>query len=207
MCSVSDARLLVNYISSLPNFSFSVKDFQTYGHMGAVITDTILQSGLNYRTVVQPRVKSVMSRYPTAQTTSVFLTVIQTYGASYVLNWQHPEKLNRVQNLTEFLIKVNIDTEEQLRNWLVYPANISSLLAIRGIGAKTVDYLKNLVGIPTVAVDRHIRNFVANAGIQCREYNEVRSVVEFAADLLNIPRCSIDRAIWSYMVDKRINVQ
>jgi hypothetical protein len=197
-----DARQLTNYILSLPNFGFSVKQFTGYGHMGAVITDTILQPGLNYRTVVAPRVKSVIVRYPTAQTTSAFLAVIKTDGVGYVLNWQHPEKLSRTQHLTRFLVNANVDTEEQLKSWLLHPANCLSLLEIRGIGAKTVDYLKNLVGISTVAVDRHIRNFVANAGIQCKDYSEVRLVVEFAADLLGIPRCSLDRAIWSYMANK-----
>jgi endonuclease III len=71
-------------------------------------------------------------------------------------------------------------------------------MRIRGIGLKTGDYMKNLSGIPTVAVDRHIRKFVKEAGVSVKRYEEVRQIVEYAADLLSIERNRLDRAICLY---------
>jgi hypothetical protein len=53
---LDNALQLINFISSLPDFSIEVNYSFGYKHMGAVVSDAILQSGLNYRTVVQPRI-------------------------------------------------------------------------------------------------------------------------------------------------------
>ena len=43
-----------------------------YCHMGATLTDTVLQAGLNYRSVVLPRVSRILDLYPNAKTTTSF---------------------------------------------------------------------------------------------------------------------------------------
>jgi hypothetical protein len=35
-----------------------------YGHMGATLTDAVLQSGISYETVVLPRVERILRDYP-----------------------------------------------------------------------------------------------------------------------------------------------
>ena len=47
-----------------------------YCHMGATITDTILQAGVKYATVVVPRVKNILEKYPEAKTTSDFYRLL-----------------------------------------------------------------------------------------------------------------------------------
>ncbi len=198
MKQLQDARILADYISSINGFIIDRNPIITYGHMGAIITDTILQSGLNYKTVVKPRVKKILKKYPSHKTTSDFLKILTTEGSDCVLNWSHPEKINRVLKLTNFFADLKVEKEKHLKSWIVSSSNCKMLLKIKGIGPKTIDYLKKLVGISTVAVDRHIRKFVACAGIEIKGYNDIRSVVEFAADLLDIPRYSLDQAIWSH---------
>jgi endonuclease III len=73
------------------------------------------------------------------------------------------------------------------------------LHSLNGIGPKTVDYIKMLVGIPSVAIDRHVRVFVQAAGLPQTRYAEVQQVVQLAADTLEMNRSSFDWAIWSYV--------
>lgn len=201
MSQVQEAQQLANYVLSLPGFSIDQQPKHTYDHMGAVIADTILQAGLNYRTVVEPRVRDILHKYPEARTTSMFYSLIGQIGVGRVLNWKHHEKISRVFRLTRFFMEAKIEEEEDLRNWLDIPDSIDSLLKLKGIGLKTVDYLKNLVGIPSVAVDRHIRSFITGAGIRKNEYMEIRTIVENAADLLSVSRQSLDHAIWLYLAE------
>jgi len=66
-----------------------------------------------------------------------------------------------------------------------------------------MDYLKMLVGIPAIAVDRHIRTFVARAGFVSNNYTEIRRIVEQAADKLEIHHSNLDYAIWAHVSQLR----
>lgn len=63
-----------------------------------------------------------------------------------------------------------------------------------------------LVGIPAIAVDRHIRAFVQQSGFKSHNYTAIRKVVEDAADQLNMHRTDLDYAIWLH-VSQKINLQ
>jgi hypothetical protein len=196
---LADARRVADYIVTLDGFTISTRKVQPYGHMGATITDSILQAGVNYRTVVEPRVRQVLHKYPEAKTSTAFLSVIEYYGAGGVLSWRHPEKPRRVHVLTSYFVSMNVQTEACLRELLLDTGRCEELLKIKGIGPKTVDYLKRFAGISAVAVDRHLRRFIYSAGVRRAAYDEVRLVVAYAADLLRVPRCSLDHAIWTYL--------
>ncbi|TOO24339.1 hypothetical protein CGH40_22920, partial [Vibrio parahaemolyticus] len=72
----------------------------------------------------------------------------------------------------------------------------NELQTLNGIGPKTVDYMKCLVGIDSVAVDRHIKSFAKAAGIERFDYDFLRDVFCSAADLLSISRRSFDSWVW-----------
>jgi hypothetical protein len=57
------AKSLVSYIQSLKDFV--IVDFcdTNYGHMGATISDAILQAGTKYETVVRPRIDRIRKIY------------------------------------------------------------------------------------------------------------------------------------------------
>lgn len=196
---LGNARQLADFISSLDDFNLNFRSNTTYNHMGATLSDAILQSGLNYRNVVLPRIRRILNIYPDVTTTTEFLLIIEIYGADCVLDWNHSEKPRRLCELTSLLCKNNIESEDDLRTWLKKQSNCLTLLELKGLGPKTVDYLKRLVDIPTVAVDRHIKTFVSFAGLKQQRYEEIKIVVEFAADLLEVNRSHLDYAIWLYM--------
>lgn len=199
---IPSAQKLVSYIESLDDFPIPKNRVYSYDHMGAVLTDTILQAGLNYKTVVAPRVNRVINTYPEAKIVSIFLLTIHRDGPQKILNWNHPEKPQRLLQLTEFLYNHGIESETDLHNWLIPPENSYLLISIKGIGPKTVDYLKNLVKISSVAVDRHIRNFVQNAGIGFVRYEDIQFTVIQAAEILDLSPAVLDHAIWNYMSTK-----
>lgn len=170
-----------------------------YLHMGATLTDTVLQAGLNYRSVVLPRVQRLLSVYPQADTTSRFLGVLHAVGPHEMMQWSHPEKINRLLQLTQLLHSTGLETESDLSTWLCSASASGKLLAIKGIGPKTVDYLKILVGLPTIAVDRHVRSLCQSLGFEFKEYSEFQRVLCIAAEILAIAPQVLDGIIWEYL--------
>jgi endonuclease III len=195
----SDAQLLASYVRSLDDFTLIDEVVGDYDHIGATISDAILQAGTTYETVVRPRVERILADYPEANTTSRFLDLLLREGAKSVLSWNDNEKPLRVIHLTGFLWRHGIETEEQLREWIEEESNIEKLLSIKGVGPKTVDYLGMLVGRATVAVDRHLIRFLQRAGVSVTSYAEAREILNEAADILGIDRRRFDQTIWHRM--------
>jgi 3-methyladenine DNA glycosylase/8-oxoguanine DNA glycosylase len=92
-----------------------------------------------------------------------------------------------------------VDTEGDLRAWLQDDRSMRLLRALKGIGPKTIDYLKMLAGLPAIPVDRHVRLFAQCAGVTCTDYADLRTVLERASDFLGVACSSLDYAIWSYV--------
>ncbi|HEY8899231.1 MAG TPA: hypothetical protein VIM61_02300 [Chthoniobacterales bacterium] len=199
----SDAALLVRHVHN-SGLAFSTARTRpasdtVHHHIGAVLVDTVLQAGLNYQTVVQPRVARIRWNYPEAATLNGFRGVINCLGAEEVLRWNHPEKPQRLILLVEFLCTELIDTSHDLINWLEEPYNAQRLQTVRGIGPKSVDYLKILLGLDAIAIDRHLRQFANDAGVHSKDYFVLRGVIEHAAMILKVNPSTLDVAIWSHM--------
>ena len=165
-------------------------------HIGALLCDAILQSGINYRTVVAPRVRRVAKLFSYASCLPEFSDVVLRYGAHFVLMWNHKEKPRRLTVVVELLKSESVRTVAELACWLQDQRNRSRVLELRGFGEKTVDYMGMLAGLDAVAVDRHIQAFLGLAGIAGKDYVDARRIVCFSADLLGVSRASLDRAIW-----------
>ncbi len=177
-----------------------------YCHMGATLTDTVLQAGLNYRSVVLPRVSRILDLYPNAKTTTSFWRLFCDVGPNELLQWSHPEKINRLTRLVEVLRAKRLETEFEVACWLRSLSAADELLAIKGIGPKTVDYLKILVGIPTVAVDRHVRSMFWLLGLEFTAYDDCRAIVCKAADLLRLEPHIVDGMIWQFVSSRSAGV-
>lgn len=199
MDSHEAARLLVSHIHELDSFHFNTEIKSTYEHMGAIICDAILQAGLNYHTVVAPRVDRILALFPSHTRTSDFISLLDLYGPHEILQWRHHEKPRRVRMLAEHFWLNDIEVENDLVEWLLDSGNCETLIDLKGIGPKTIDYLKILVNIPTIAVDRHIRSFVSNAGIPQTSYEDIRQIVSISAEIMDVHHRILDNAIWEYL--------
>lgn len=205
MCKTmtANALRLKEYIDAIDNFRFIEPEICPYSnHIGALFTDAILQAGVNYRSVVRPRVLRVLELYPEAKTVSSFSSILERYGISKVLKWNNVAKLNRLRALISFCASHSIETANDLKLFLNDYEGVEEIKGIKGIGNKTCDYLKRLLGFDTVAVDRHIHGFLEEADIYYNDYHEIKEVVEYAADFMDMARRTLDYSIWMYMSNK-----
>jgi hypothetical protein len=202
MTSLVDAARIAELVQSLPEYESAPRrrvGSPVYAHMGATLADAVLQAGLRYETVVVPRVRRLLSRWPRSRTTSAFVGVAQRHGICEVLAWGHPRKPQLVLDVASLLLCERVQTEWDLADWLRNPDSQCALLALHGIGPKTVDYLRKLVGHPVVAVDRHLRRFAARAGVHARGYDDMVTVLELSAEMLGVDCGTLDSIIWHCM--------
>lgn len=169
----------------------------TYEHAGALLADVVLQAGLSYRSVVMPRVDRILTKFPDANRVSAVICLVEKGSTAHLLDWRHPTKIERFDRLVGFLHGEKVDTAEDIRTALQSDAFCSDLQLLNGVGPKTIDYMACLVGIESIAVDRHIRAFAVRAGVNNDAYDFLKNAFCFAADLLSIPRREFDAWIWS----------
>lgn len=198
---MTEAERLAQYIRNLPDFP---KDAAVarWRHMGAMLTDAVLQAGIDYDTVVLPRAKRIWEDYPEAATTGGFSELIKERGAGAILEWKGKRKLETLHELVKVLLENGIETEDDLRSWLTQPENVCRLKQIKGLKDKTADYLQILVGSQSVAVDRHLFHFLTEAGVPTNDYNEAHRLICEAAALLSVEFAALDSSIWRYMSER-----
>lgn len=201
------AKLLVKHIRLLRDFKIESEIDGNYDHMGATIVDAVLQAGLTYETVVKPRVLRILNEFPYAKTTSAFLSLIERHPVEVLLQNKNGEsfkgdKPQRIKEIALMLQNESVETESDLKLWLQSNDNISKLKEMKGIKDKTVDYFKILVGFETNAVDRHLVNFLKEAGIVASSYNEYQEIINKAADMLRVNKANFDHSIWTYMSER-----
>lgn len=169
-------------------------------HMGCLIADAALQAGVRYKTVVLPRVHRLRDQYPSANTVSGFLDAAASVGMNVLLDWTHPVKVERAWALARKFQEVKIESVDDLARWWESFGAQAVLMNIPGVGPKTAEYIGILAGAPSaVAVDTHMRAFVAElAGMPLPDIL-VKDVVLRAAALLGIAPNSLDKAIWQHM--------
>jgi hypothetical protein len=195
--------LLAEYIRANPKFEIASSIDGNYGHMGATLTDAVLQAGVKYETVVRPRVRRLLAEFPEARTTSAFADLLRSAGAEQLLMWKGKRKVVTLNALITLLLSDRVETEDDFRAWINMPGNLNRLRQINGIKDKTAHYLEILLGIQSVAVDRHLFAFLAEAGLHTRDYSEAHMLIREAAESLGIRPSYLDHSIWRYMSERK----
>lgn len=193
------ARQLADFACEAGITDFRPTQRKSCDHLGAVIADSTLQAGLNYRTVVRPRVERIVTEFDTACDLSGLTSTLEQHGAENFLGWQHPTKVRRFEAIVEFFVDADVSDTTKLRRLLASDQFQLEMMTINGVGPKTVDYLGCLIGLDFVAIDRHVFSFSKAAGVPDLDYFCLRKVVTFAADLLEVSRRDFDSWIWNYM--------
>lgn len=197
--TISDPEKLAQYIRSLPEFVMYETIDGNYNHMGATVADAVLQARNSYATHVKPRVNRILATYPVARSTTAVLHLLEGISATEFLFWRGEDRAERFSRILGLFASEDIETEADLRDWLINNANLPKLRSINGIGPKTVDYFKILVGISTSAIDRHLLNFLGVAGLTPCGYNEAQAIINATADILSVDRAYFDHSIWQFM--------
>ncbi len=190
------ARRVANYAMELGLEVAWQETRPVYDHMGAVLADSVLQSGLSYNSVVRPRINNIFNKYPDYTHTSMLVDLVQHGEVSTFMNWTHEEKISRFEELVIFLKDASVETVGELKECFASENFISSLRSVRGVGPKTVDYMGCLVGVDSVAVDRHVKSFAKRVGIVEDDYDFLKEVFCYAADLSAVSRREFDAWVW-----------
>lgn len=193
------ATTLAAFVGGLTDFEIYATIDGDYDHIGATVADAILQANRRYVSFVTPRVRRLLERFPSHRTTTAALEVLRTTSTADFLRLNDPARAARVEAVLELLMHERVDTEAELREWLLHGDGVTKLRAIPGIGPKTADYCKILVGIPESAIDRHLFGFLAMAGLEHVGYEEAQVIINATADLLAVGRAYFDHSIWQYM--------
>lgn len=196
---VARARRLIAYIELLPDFELIVEMPARYDHMGAIIAEAALQAGINYEHVVRPRIEALLASHGEQKTTGEFQRLLMALGATTLLSWRWDRKINTIIDLTRMFMAEGVDTVEDLYQWMLQEGSRERLKQVHGVGDKTADLLKIVVGIPASAIDRHIYNFLAQAGVPAASYQEAQETLNTAADLMGVSHSALDQSIWQYM--------
>lgn len=197
--TMSDSEKLALYVRSLPGFVIYTTIDGNYNHIGATVANAVLQANMRYATHVKPRVNRILATYPEARTTTAVLRLLKEISATEFLSWRGEDRAERFSHVLDLFASEDIETEADLRDWLFDNANLLKLRSIKGIGPKTVDYLKILVGVSTSAIDRHLLNFLGLVGLAPCGYSEAQAVINAAADILLVDRAYFDHSIWQFM--------
>ena len=190
------ARRVADYAKELGADVERQQTRAAYEHMGALLADSILQAGLNYNSVVLPRVSTILANFPQECRTSALVGLVARGETPVFLNWTHAEKVGRFDALVMFLNDNEVEDVGDLRSCLLRKPFVEALRAVRGVGPKTVDYIGCLAGLDSVAVDRHVRTFAKRVGVLEDDYDFLRSVFSHAADLLSVSRREFDAWVW-----------
>jgi len=195
------AQRLFNYIKSLRGFVYHKVD-PPYGHMGATIADSILQANNRYSSVT-PRIQRILARWPRENTVTAVLDVLKSVPAVQFLNWNGKDRADRFCEVLLLLKREGVDSESEFRTWLGKETNLSKLRSVHGIGPKTVDYFRLMVGLQGAAIDRRLLKFLGMAGIPLTQsdYSAALAIINRAADLASVPRADFDHSIWRYIGD------
>jgi 3-methyladenine DNA glycosylase/8-oxoguanine DNA glycosylase len=202
LAALSSARQLVDFLSARMDVLPEPENRGVTSHIGAALADSILQAGLRYNTVVSRRVKRIVELFPEAATVSGTIEVLSAHGPDHFLFWTHPRKIIRFMGLLCYIHDEDVETCADLYTWLDRQEARERLLTLTGIGPKTVDYLCSLVGLDCVAIDRHMRRLSQLVGIEQTDYLELKLVISYAADLMNVPRRKFDWWLWRVMSQK-----
>ncbi len=200
--ALKSARQLVQFVSPWTDMAPPSSTRAITSHVGAALADCVLQAGLSYSNVVSIRVRRIIELFPEASTVSGIIDVLSEHGPGYFLDWTHRSKIVRFTGLICHLHEEGIESYANLRGWLEMDRARNSLLTLEGIGPKTVDYLSTLIGLDCVAIDRHVRRLARLAGIEQTDYSELKLVISFAADLMDVPRRHFDWWLWQLASQK-----
>ena len=193
------ASKLVEFVRKLSDFIIVTEKDGIYHHIGATIADAVLQANMRYETHVRPRIARIRMMFPGAATISGLKKMLTERTANDFLDWQGIDRATRFQSIVDLFDSENIETEDDLRDWLLDNRNLLKLRMIHGIGPKTIDYFKILTGIQTCAIDRRLLDFLKQAGIQVSGYDEAKEIINLSADIMAVPRAYLDQSIWEYM--------
>ena len=186
------ARQLAAYVGSIAAFRLERPPAGGYDHMGATLTEALLQVGTG---------EAMRRAYPEANTTTAFVHLLRERAPQQLLNLSGDQP-GQLLSLAHFLQDERVETEADLRRWLGNPVNRRMLQARPGVGPRAVEYLQFLIGGDANLLDRHLTQFLELAGVKAGTDEARRQVIAQAAALLEVEEAALSYSIWLCLSDQ-----
>jgi hypothetical protein len=195
---------MVSYLEHVP-----LQDFQPaeYGYENPIhiCLDAVLSINRRYFRFVVPRIKYFQENYPDITTLAQLKNLIQKVGYNgfaTVWNYKHPSRVETLESLVSKYIEYNIalnfsDDLAGMRHWANH-TNVSAYMqfGVKGIGLATFQYLRMLLGVPTVKPDVHIKRAVSEALRRKVTDLEAIWIVEQASKEIGLSATIVDHSLW-----------
>ena len=178
-----------------------VRASENSGHVGAVLAEAALQAGLNYESVVVPRVKRFVKEYPAAASVSGLAALLGSGDIAVVLGINNARKCRTFSDLAHLLTAEGVETADQLRTWIERSDSRSKLLRVPGVGVKTAAYIRLLLGLPAIAIDVHLRRAASEVGVVCSD-EELERLYTLAAVHAGVALAELDGSLWQQGADQ-----
>ena len=187
----------------------------TFSQSPAVkVINSVLSLGMNYKTVVEPKLNAFAERHPDVKQVSELAIFIKGYPTpidflNQEFNYKHKNKsimkANAIHAVVEYLCGIieassSVPEEEMLRQWAVAadPGDYRSL-NIKGFKRDGFQWLRMLFGADTVKPDRHIKNFLFETLNREVPGMEAIELIEEAAAHSGYSARAVDAFIWKIM--------
>jgi len=205
-------RIFAEYLNSLDGFKI-VDVKPPHKHVGAAIVDGVLQQGKDFEKQARPAIQSILG-FKEAETVGGFIQLLRKYPLGQLMNFTTDRTKYDLLRVANFFASREIDTFEQLYDWLKPEKHRDALMMIkrdpRGtvfrVADKTADYFRRAVHHwDAVAVDKGVRQRLSEAGIVSMysgkyKYKEKRSIVQLAALHLGHRPIDLDHSLYTYYV-------
>ena len=179
----NSVQKVIDLLERIPHNYAEITQRTPYYNMAATLTDSVLQAGMNYKSVVYPRVYNILSKYSDYRTTCDFIILFQTIPIEEIIQWKNKRKQNTICNLALYLYNCNINTEEDLAEWILDD------------------------GQQAIPIDRHMFQFLEIAGVLTADYKEASRILRKTASVLEVGESVLDKTIWNYMSQKKSDGQ
>lgn len=179
-----------------------------YENMSLVCLDMVLSINRQYYNFVVPRIKMFGRKYSGIKTIDDLDDLLSSKTNTDffdVWNYKHIERVEILRDLVRVLKEKKDYYWNDEKKEIEFFRNIlndmdirnNEIIKINGIGLASFQYLKMLVGIPTVKPDIHIKRSIS-AALKKENINDIDTIkiIESSSENINVSPRDIDRFIW-----------
>ena len=200
-----DVQALVAMLRKLELEPAETSEEFKYENPVLVLLDAVLSIRRKYYAFVVPRVKGFEKDFPQVQNLNQLLDLISVSsieGFCRIWNYNHESRVLILRDLALRFICYADDLKEKsdldaMKHWTSSCTVFDhKFFGVKGIGLATFQYLRMMLGVPTVKPDVHIRRAVST--IIEREVNDIDAIelIEKASTELGYPAIIIDNYFW-----------
>ncbi|MBN2326512.1 MAG: hypothetical protein JXR73_05100 [Candidatus Omnitrophica bacterium] len=194
-----DTNLFIQHLQSQRKFEAVESLAMGSEHIGAILAEAVLLPGSRYKSQVRPRIERLLKEYPEGKTSGVFVCMIEEISPKYFFNWDENDKPRRVLAAAKYLHELGVESTDDFRLLFDEPDFAKSLKEIRGIGAKHIDDLRQLLRLPCDSREEAMRIILEEAGFNFQTLDEASSMLEEVSSILDLAHEHLLLCIWRYV--------